>query len=131
MKEAVKKRQAMARNEPIPSRDQLLDELFPPAVLVLPPPTAAPSVEEDTRELPTRNNQQLDRQDTRPQEPAPCSAPDTEVKQETPPQEIVEVPSNLPIAIGRPRRATKRPDRYGHNICERINNGLEHLQPEI
>ena len=56
MKGAVKRRQTTTRDEQVPSRNQLLDELFPPAVLAPPPPTITPSVEEDTRELPKRNN---------------------------------------------------------------------------
>ena len=131
MKGAVKKRPAKASSEPIPHRDQLLDELFPPAVVVPPPPTVTPSVEKDTRELSKRNNQPVTGQNTSPQEPTPCSTLDTGMKQETVPQEVVEVTPNLPIAVGRPRRATRKPDRYGHNICERIEIDMGHLQPGI
>ena len=53
------------------------------------------------------------------------------MRQEVLPQEIIEVPSNPPNAIGRPRRATRKTDRYGHNICERIENETAHLQPGI
>ena len=102
----------------LPLQHLLLQLLFPP-------------VAEATRDPPKQNHPQLDRPDTQSQEPIPCLTPDTEVKQETQPQEIAEAPSNLPVAIGRPRRATRKPDRYGHNICERIENKMRHLQPGI
>ena len=131
MKGAVKKRQATTGNEQIPNRDQLLDELFPPAVLVPPPPTATPPVEEDTRELPKQSDQPVAGQGTQPQEPAPGSMPDMDMEQEILPKETVGVPPDLPIATSRPRRATKKPDRYGHNICERIESQTGHWQPGI
>ena len=119
------------RDEQVPNRDQLLDELFPPAVLTPPPPTDTPSVEEDTRELPKQSHQQLDKQGTQPQEPTPCSTLDTDAEQETLPNEIIETPFNLPIATGTPRRTTRKPNRYGHNICERIGSETGSLQPRI
>ena len=130
MKGAVKKRQTTARSEQTPHKDQLLDELFSPAVAIPPPPTVTPPVEEDTNESPKRNNQLLAGQDTPPLEPVPRSTPDTRMQQEALPQEVIEGPPNLPIAIGRPRRATKKPDRYGHNICERIGSETAHLQTQ-
>ena len=101
---------------------------FPRAVLAPPPPPDTPSVEEDTRELPKRSNQQLGKQGTQPQEPTPYLMPDTDAEQETLPNEIIETPPNLPIATGRPRRTTRKPDRYGHNICERIRSETGNVQ---
>ena len=106
----------------MPSRDRLLDELFPTAVVAPPPPTTTPSVEEATGELPRQSNQQLDRQNAQPQKPVPCLTPNNEVKQETPPQELVEVTPNPHIKIDRSGRITRRPDRHGHNTCERITD---------
>ena len=131
MKGAVKKRQATTRGEQVPNRDQLLDELFPPAVLVPPPPTVTPPIEKDTHELPIRHYQPLVGQETPPQEPVPCLASDTKMEPETSPQEAIEVPPNLSLAISRPRRATRKPDCYGHNICERIESKTRYLQPGI
>ena len=105
MKGAVKRQQTTTRDEQTPHRDQLLDELFSPAVLVPPPPTATPPVEEDTHELPKQNNQWLAGQETPPKEPVSCSTPGPGMKRDTLPQETIEIPSNLPIAVGRPCRA--------------------------
>ena len=131
MKGAVKRQQTTTRNRQMPNRDQLLDELFPPAIVTPPSPTAASPATEVTRESPKRNHQQLDRQDTQPQELISCLKPDTEVKQETPPQEQVEETPYPPMKINRPRRNVKKPDRYGYNICEKIYGEPGHLQPGI
>ena len=126
MKGAVKKQQTTTRSEQMPSRNQLLDELFPPAITTPPPPTAVPLVAEATYELPKQNHQQLSRQNTQPPEPIPCLTPDTEVQREALPQKTAEVPSNLPIATGRPRTSTRKPNRYGHNICEGVESETGH-----
>ena len=99
MKGAVRKRQTTGGSGQVTYRDQLLDELLPPAVLAPPLPTATPQVEEDNPELSNRSDQSLTGQDTPPQDPTQDTAPGTGVRQDTLPQEIVEVPSHLPAAV--------------------------------
>ena len=95
-------------------RDQILEKLFPPAVVTPPRSVNASVLPEATYKTPRREPQ--DREG-----PTPCTEPAVETQQENHPLKVTEALLNQPIAVGRPCRTTRRPDRYGHNICERIN----------
>ena len=53
------------------------------------------------------------------------------MKQQTPSQELVEVTSNPHVKTDRPHRTTRRPDRYGHNICEKTRDKAGLIQSGI
>ena len=63
-------------------KNQILEELFPPAVVTPPPPVVTPPLTETTCETPKQSHQDSKEQDTQQQEPILCMEPDTGIQQE-------------------------------------------------
>ena len=83
MKGAVKRQQPTTRYEQTLNRDQILDELFPPAIATPPPPAAVSPITETTCELCVRNHQHPERHTTQRTHSVPSAGRRKEARRST------------------------------------------------